>query len=113
MSPAPLKILVVGATGSIGRLVVAQALRQGHAVRALVRDLARAGSLPEQVQRVVGDLTRPETLAAAVDGIDAIVLTHGSDGGGHGACARARRPGAALDRRTFFSPPDSSLRRLH
>lgn len=35
-------VLVVGATGSIGRLVVAEALRQGHAVRALVRNLARA-----------------------------------------------------------------------
>jgi uncharacterized protein YbjT (DUF2867 family) len=31
---------------------------------------------------VIGDLTRPQTLAAAVDGIDAIVFTHGSDGGG-------------------------------
>jgi uncharacterized protein YbjT (DUF2867 family) len=27
-------VLVVGATGSIGRLVVAEAVRQGHAVRA-------------------------------------------------------------------------------
>lgn len=31
---------------------------------------------------VVGDLTRPETLAPAVEGLDAIVFTHGSDGGG-------------------------------
>ena len=31
---------------------------------------------------MVGDLTRPDTLAAAVDGIDAIVFTHGADGGG-------------------------------
>jgi uncharacterized protein YbjT (DUF2867 family) len=30
-------VLVVGATGSIGRLVVEESLRQGHAVRALVR----------------------------------------------------------------------------
>jgi uncharacterized protein YbjT (DUF2867 family) len=77
-----LKMLVVGATGSIGFLVVEDALRQGHAVRALVRDLHRAGSLPDSAQRVVGDLTRPETLAAAVAGIEAIVFTHGSDGQG-------------------------------
>ncbi|HRH85273.1 MAG TPA: NmrA family NAD(P)-binding protein, partial [Rubrivivax sp.] len=38
MSRAKSTVLVVGATGSIGRLVVAEALRQGHAVRALVRD---------------------------------------------------------------------------
>lgn len=36
--PKPkLTVLVVGATGSIGRLVVEEALRQGHVVRALVR----------------------------------------------------------------------------
>jgi uncharacterized protein YbjT (DUF2867 family) len=31
---------------------------------------------------MVGDLTLPDTLVAAVDGIDAIVFTHGADGGG-------------------------------
>lgn len=82
MSVAPLKVLVVGATGSIGRLVVDEAIRQGHAVRVLVRDLGRAARLPEQARRLVSDLTRPDTLVAAVDGIDAIVFTHGADGGG-------------------------------
>lgn len=82
MSEAPLNVLVVGATGSIGRLVVAEALRQGHVVRALVRDLRRASALPVEAQRVVGDLTRPDTLVAAVAGINAIVFTQGADGGG-------------------------------
>ena len=80
-----LQVLVVGATGSIGRLVVDEALRAGHAVRALVRDPARAAALPAGARRadvVQGDLTCPESLAKAVDGIDAIVFTHGSDGGG-------------------------------
>jgi uncharacterized protein YbjT (DUF2867 family) len=77
-----LRVLVVGATGSIGRLVVDEAIRQGHEVRVLVRDLRRAGALPAAAMRVVGDLTRPETLLAAVDGIDAIVFTHGADGAG-------------------------------
>ncbi|SNB81667.1 NAD(P)H-binding [Rhodoblastus acidophilus] len=75
-------ILIVGATESIGRLVVEEALAQGHAVRALVRDAAKARQLPSEVQLVLGDVTRPETLAAAVDGIDAIVLTLGADGQG-------------------------------
>lgn len=82
MSAAKSTVLVVGASGSIGRLVVAEALRQGHAVRALVRDAARARGLPAEAERVVGDLTQPQTLAAAIDGIDAVVFTHGSDGGG-------------------------------
>jgi len=82
MSGAQMNVLVVGATGSIGRLVVDEAIRQGHAVRALVRDLRRASRLHAAALRVVGDLTRPDTLVAAVDGIDAIVFTHGADGGG-------------------------------
>lgn len=82
MSRAKSTVLVVGATGSIGRLVVAEALRQGHAVRALVRDAAGARGLPAEAERVIGDLTRPQTLTAAVDGIDAVVFAHGSDGGG-------------------------------
>lgn len=78
MTPENATVLVVGATGSIGRHAVDEALRQGYRVRALVRDAARARSLPQQAARVVGDLTRPETLAAAVADVDAIVLTHGS-----------------------------------
>lgn len=85
MSTGGLDILVVGATGSIGQLVVAEALRQGHVVRALVRDASRASRLPAQALRAVGDLTRPETLSTAVQGIDAVVFTHGSDGGGKAA----------------------------
>lgn len=75
-------VLVVGATGSIGRLVIEEALRQGHAVRALVRSRRKAGRLPPEVQVVVGDLTLPETLPAAVEGVEAIVFTHGSEGAG-------------------------------
>ena len=80
--PTPMAVLVVGATGSIGRLVVAEALRQGHAVRALARGVDRARRLPDAAEVVIGDVTKPETLAVAVAGIDAIVLTLGSDGGG-------------------------------
>src|SRR3954467_12982955 len=78
-------VLAVGATGSIGRFVVEEALRQGHAVRALVRDAAKARGLPREAQVVVGDLTRAATLSAAVDGGDAVVFTHGTDDGKAGA----------------------------
>ncbi len=77
-----MKILVVGATGSIGSLVVQKGISEGHKVRALVRNQSKARQLPRDAEAVIGDLTRPETLSAAVDGIDAIVFTHGSDGGG-------------------------------
>jgi len=82
MSHPRLTVLVVGATGSIGRLVVEEALRKDHAVRALARDPRKARRLFPDVEVVAGDLTRPDTLTPAVAGVDAIVFAHGSDGGG-------------------------------
>ncbi|WP_286248142.1 NAD(P)H-binding protein [Streptomyces graminofaciens] len=47
-------------------------------------DAAKAGRrLPAESELVVADVTQPETLVKAVDGVDAIVLTLGSDGGAH------------------------------
>ncbi|MEU1183619.1 SDR family oxidoreductase [Streptomyces sp. NPDC005820] len=83
MATHPLTVLVVGATGSIGRLVVAEAIARGHTVRALVRDRAKATQLlPADAELVTGDVTRPETLPDAVAGANAIVLTLGSFGTG-------------------------------
>ncbi|SMF89971.1 Uncharacterized conserved protein YbjT, contains NAD(P)-binding and DUF2867 domains [Azospirillum oryzae] len=84
----PMRLLTVGATGSIGRHVVTRAVREGYAVRALVRDPDRARHFPHEVEVIVGDLTRADTLEAAVADIDAIVFTHGTYGGDPGA-ARA------------------------
>lgn len=75
----PATVLVVGATGSIGRLVVAEALRRGYTVRALVRDEAKARRvLSPEAQLLVGDVTRPDGLATLVAGVDAIVFTLGA-----------------------------------
>ncbi|MEX0153759.1 SDR family oxidoreductase [Microbacterium sp. LMI1-1-1.1] len=70
----PLTILLVGGTGSIGRHVVAAATRAGHQVRILTRSASSADA-------VTGDLTDPTTLSAAVDGVDAVIFTHGTHGG--------------------------------
>jgi uncharacterized protein YbjT (DUF2867 family) len=80
-----MNVLMVGATGSIGRLVVAEAIREGHSVRALVRDANKARRLPPSAEWVVGDLTQPASLVKVTEAIDAIIFTHGSDGGGKGA----------------------------
>jgi uncharacterized protein YbjT (DUF2867 family) len=85
MTDRRLTILAVGATGSIGSLVIEEAIRQGHSVRALVRSASKTRQLPREAKTVIGDLTRPETLSAAINGVDAIVFTHGSDGGGKAA----------------------------
>src|SRR2546427_9823727 len=80
MSETRITVLAVGATGSIGRYVIEEALHSGHGVRALVRNRVKL-RLPPGVDVVVGDLTRPDSLVPAVDGVDAIVFTHGSVGG--------------------------------
>ena len=67
--------------GSVGRHVVAEAVRQGYETRALVRDASRAGRLDAAALKVVGELTRPETLTDAVADIDAVVFTQGSSYG--------------------------------
>lgn len=65
--------LVIGARGSVGRHVLDQLLSAGEPVRASVRDAAAAG-LPDGVPVVVADLTRPETLPAALDGVRKVFL---------------------------------------
>jgi len=73
-------VLVVGASGSVGRLAVAEAFRKGYETKALVRDPAQAKLFPDGVQIIVGDLTRADTLHDAVTGVTAIVFTHGIGG---------------------------------
>ncbi|UXI01036.1 NAD(P)-dependent oxidoreductase [Photobacterium sp. TY1-4] len=51
-----MKILVLGATGNIGRYIVAEALSRGHNVSALVREASKADSLPSEVNTVIGHL---------------------------------------------------------
>lgn len=67
------RILVTGATGTVGRQVVSQLLGTGTAVRALVRDPGSAG-LPSSVELARGDLSDPASLTAALDGVDAVFL---------------------------------------
>jgi uncharacterized protein YbjT (DUF2867 family) len=66
-------VLVIGATGRVGRAVVAQLLGAGVPVRALTRRPATAG-LPAAVEVVAGDLTAPESLDAALQGVGAVFL---------------------------------------
>ena len=66
-------ILVIGATGTIGRQVVSQLAATGAQVRAMARNPG-AAQLLLQVKVVRGDLTLPETLDGCPDGIDTVFL---------------------------------------
>ncbi|WP_410593952.1 NAD(P)H-binding protein [Amycolatopsis sp. lyj-23] len=66
-------ILVTGATGSVGRLMVDELLALGAPVRALTVDPKRA-QLPAEAEVVVGSLARPSTLPVALKGVSAVYL---------------------------------------
>jgi putative NADH-flavin reductase len=70
-----MKLLVLGATGPTGRLLVQQAADAGHAVTVLVRDPARATGLAATV--VVGDATVADDVRGALRGQDAVLSTLG------------------------------------
>ncbi|GLW70901.1 NmrA family transcriptional regulator [Kitasatospora phosalacinea] len=89
-------ILVTGATGNVGRALVRALDAKGAPVRALVRDPARAARLPARVERVVGDLGEPATLAPAFDGADRVFLLTPGLGSEHTAHAVAAARAAGV-----------------
>jgi len=70
-APPPRRALVTGATGFIGRALVAALRERGIAVRVLARDPARAAELAG-VEVHAGDLTRPESLAGIERDVDLV-----------------------------------------
>jgi nucleoside-diphosphate-sugar epimerase len=74
MADSPNKILVTGATGLVASHLVERLLAKQYTVRCLLRYPDRRkwlGDLPVEV--IKGDITDPETLPPAVDGIDALI----------------------------------------
>src|SRR5690348_3051394 len=66
-------ILVTGGTGYVGSRLVRKLVEQGREVRVLARDVAARREFPRDVAVVPGDVTAPETLPAALAGVDAVV----------------------------------------
>ena len=79
-----MRILVLGATGGTGRLIVRTALSQGHAVTALVRSKSRAGDLgagargPDDVRLIEGDATSSGSAVAALEGCEGVISALGT-----------------------------------
>src|SRR5690349_21591 len=73
-------IVVTGASGNAGSQVVRALAARGERVRAFVRDPGRARQvLGEDVELAVGDFADPESVRAALEGADALLLSCADD----------------------------------
>ena len=102
-----MKILIAGATGSIGLHVVRIATEMGHQPMALVRNRRKIKLLPRGTDIFYGDVSMLETLTGLPKDIDAVIFTLGSDGQGR-IGARAIDYGGVRNILRIFS--DSSVR---
>jgi len=72
-----MKVVIFGATGRTGRLLVEGALERGHDVTALVRAPDKLGALRERVRVVQGDVLDGGVVSDAVDGQEAALVALG------------------------------------
>ena len=70
-------IVLLGATGMIGQRILAEALSRGHQVTAVTRETSRTGEHRQNLDYRVGDIFKPETIAAAAVDHDVVVSAYG------------------------------------
>ena len=74
-------IVLLGATGMIGQRILAEALSRGHQVTAVMRETSRTGEHRQNLDYRVGDIFKPETIAAAAVDHDVVVSAFGTGAG--------------------------------
>jgi uncharacterized protein YbjT (DUF2867 family) len=75
-----MNLVILGATGRTGRLVVEQALAAGHSVTVLVRSPEKLTTGHANLRVIEGEATEPSAVAGALEGADAIISTLGGTG---------------------------------
>jgi putative NADH-flavin reductase len=73
-----MNIVIFGASGKTGVEIVTQGLEQGHQVTAFVRDPAKLALSHERLRFVTGDVLKPDSITAALEGQQAVIVTLGS-----------------------------------
>lgn len=85
------RVLVTGATGYVGGRLIPALLEQGHAVRAMSRDITRLQSLDDRVERCAADALDENSLHAALSNVNvAFYLIHSMESQEHGFQQRDR-----------------------
>lgn len=97
-----MRVAVTGATGFTGRRVVAELLRDGHVVTALVRAPSAGRGLPEPVRPIEGDMGDAAALARLLETQDAFVHV-ASLGFGHADTVASAVAESGVERSVFFS----------
>jgi uncharacterized protein YbjT (DUF2867 family) len=67
-------ILVTGASGNVGKMVLREVAKSGAKHRAMYRSAAEAAKAPSGTETVIADFTKPETLNAALRAVDSVFL---------------------------------------
>ncbi|MEV4128414.1 SDR family oxidoreductase [Nocardia sp. NPDC049707] len=89
-----MRIAVFGATSTVGRLVVEQALEQGHEVTAFTRNAASVQQRHERLHVVEGNVLDTHSVERAVAGQDAVLISLGA---GRKGVVRAEGTRAVLE----------------
>jgi uncharacterized protein YbjT (DUF2867 family) len=69
-----MSVLVTGATGNVGSLLVPELIKRGADVRIFTRKQPNQDAFPKEVEVAIGDLLDPESVARAMEGIDKLFL---------------------------------------
>lgn len=72
-----MKIALYGATGMIGQRILREALRRGHHVTAIARDLSKLTEQNPHLTAIAGDVHIAQSIAATVVGHDAVISAVG------------------------------------
>jgi len=73
-----MQVLVVGATGDVGSEAAKKSLKNGHSVKALVRETSnrdKLGSAQERIAFCTGDILDRDSLGPALDGVQGVIIS--------------------------------------
>jgi putative NADH-flavin reductase len=70
-----MKIVLFGATGNLGSVILDEALDRGHEVTAVVRDPAKLATKHDALTVVKGDVAQPSSYASVLPGNDAAIAS--------------------------------------